>query len=472
MAEPFPPAESPAPLPAAASPLAHPHHGPPVRDPRDIARENRASLIRVVRLVFGALLAVVTLSFLLRIDTGVLGNNPGQKLLEQWWVPLTASGVLGLFVIALDVLAPVKKLATVSGIFFGLLVGLVASFALSNIIDLLAQSYGWNSKEFWPEYLSAVKILLGISLCYLGISTVIQTQDDFRLVIPYVEFARQIRGPRPMLLDSSALIDARIAELATTGIIQTPIIIPRFIVLELQTLADSSDKLKRAKGRRGLEIITRLQRSANIDVSIDDTQAPGVGADQMLLELARLMPATVVTTDTGLLRVASIQGISALNLHDVAAALRPALIPGTSLVLRIARAGDQRRQGVGYLDDGTMVVVEEAADDLDQSLRVEVTSTMQTAAGRLVFARRLDQPERRGSAIAQAAAAEPGGQPLLDAPDAEEPEQGPNEFNDPNDHDDGPRDDFKPDGPPPSRPGPFPPKRPVRSPGPRNPRRG
>lgn len=440
------------------------------RDPREVARESRASLVRVVRLVFGALLAVVTLSFMLRIDTGTLGGDPQQRLLEQWWVPLTASGVLGLFVIALDVLAPIKKLATVSGIVFGLLVGLIASFALSNIIDLLAQSYGWNTKEYWPEYLSAIKILLGISLCYLGVSTVLQTQDDFRLIIPYVEFARQIRGSRPMLLDSSVLIDGRIAELAGTGVLQTPLIVPRFIVLELQTLADSSDRLKRTKGRRGLDVITRLQRGANIDVTIDDGAQPGpdVGADQALLDMARSLPATILTTDSGLLRVASIQSVSALNLHDVAAALRPALIPGVAFELRIVRRGDQRRQGVGFLDDGTMVVVEDADDLIDQTLRVEVTSTMQTAAGRLAFARRLE-----GGAADQAEPSQPPSAPRPTSQRTMPPhEEAPHPDATPPHDDEPPGGSGADGGRGEVRPGPFPPRPPVRSPGPRNPRRG
>jgi uncharacterized protein YacL len=236
----------------------------------------------------------------------------------------------------------------------------------------------------------AIKVIIGICCVYLTISIVLQTQDDFRLVIPYVEFAKQLRGPKPLLLDTSALIDARIADLAQTGFVQVPLVVPAFVVLELQTLADSSDKLKRAKGRRGLEIVTRLQRTPGLDVTIDQTPMPGKAVDQMLVELARQMPATIVTADAGLMRVANIQSVRVLNLNDVANALKPALIVGSSLVITIVKPGEQAGQGVGYLDDGTMIVVSDAGAYVGAELRVEVTSALQTSAGRLIFARPAD----------------------------------------------------------------------------------
>ncbi|MFN0012112.1 MAG: PIN/TRAM domain-containing protein [Phycisphaerales bacterium] len=358
--------------------------------PAEQAQQNRASMLRIVRMIFGVLLLVVTLSYILNLDSGkALPGGTEQVFVEQWWVPLTGACLLGLVALALDILTPVKKLSTVGGVFFGLLFGLIASFVVSLVIDLLGKSYEIAS----PQYFPAIKILFGIVLCYLGISAVLQTQDDLRLVIPYVEFARQTRGPRPLILDTSALIDARIADLAPTGIISAPLIIPEFVLLELQRLADSQDKLKRARGRRGLEVATRLQRASPLAVSIDrsDTLAPpATTVDQRLIELARTLSAAIATTDSGLARVAALQQINIVNIHEVASALKPSLVPGSQLSLHLMRPGEQPHQAVGFLEDGTMVVVDHAAHAIGTDQQLEVSSSLQTAAGRLIFARLLE----------------------------------------------------------------------------------
>jgi uncharacterized protein YacL len=323
--------------------------------------------------------------------------------------------------------------------------------------------------------------MIGMTFSYLGVVTILQTQDDFRLVIPYVEFSKQIRGPKPLLLDTSSLIDARIADVAATGIIQSPIVIPRFVIAELQLLADSSDRLRRARGRRGLEVTTRLQRSA-IDLTIDETPVPGKAVDQMLVELARQMPATIITADLGLARVAQIQGVSVLNLNDVANALKPSLLPGENLVIRIIKAGEQPNQGVGYLDDGTMVVAENAAQRIGEDASLLVTSTLQTSAGRLIFAKLADEqvPHRFTPQSTSAS-------PLLGLPSSDEHALGAPNRNDEIDaapelgHDSGtdpamggrtvesPADTTDParEG----RSGPFPPRPPARRSSARNPRR-
>jgi uncharacterized protein YacL len=273
-------------------------------------------------------------------------------------------------------------------VLFGLLAGVLITVALSAIIELALKV--WLSDQGYKAIaplVNIIKPLLGIALCYLGITTVLQTQDDFRLVIPYVEFAKQIRGTKPLVLDTSALIDARFADLAATGLIQAPIIIPRFVVAELQTLSDSSDKMKRSRGRRGLEIVTRLQRQGTMDVTIEETPVAARAVDQMLVELAQRMSGRIVTTDLGLARVAQIQGVVTVNMHEVAAACKPALIPGEQLIIKLIKPGEQPGQGVGYLDDGTMVVVDHGAPMIGQDAPILVTSAIQTTGGRMVFAR-------------------------------------------------------------------------------------
>lgn len=319
-------------------------------------------------------------------------KRAAEFLANWWWAPLAVSVVFAATSLSLDILIPRKKIATIAGVLLGLMGGLLATVAVSLIIELVAES--WDVATYYPAFIVPLKILFGIAFCYLGITTVLQTQDDFRLVIPYVEFAKQMRGVRPLLLDSSALIDARIVEIAETGISQAPIIIPRFVVEELQRLADAGERLKRARGRRGLEIVSKLQRSHLLDVSIDETPMPSKAVDHMLVDLARQLPAVIVTTDVGLRQVASIHGVMVLNLNDLANALKPDLIPGEVVQVELLRRGEQKTQAVGYLPDGTMVVAEDGIEAIGERVALTVTSSLQTSAGRMIFGR-IDDPEPR-----------------------------------------------------------------------------
>ena len=206
---------------------------------------------------------------------------------------------------------------------------------------------------------------------------------------------------RPLLIDSSVLIDGRIIDIAGTGFLQAPLIIPRFVVAELQTLADSQDSLKRAKGRRGLDYIARLQRTPRIDVSVDETPVPGKSADQMLVEMARTMPALILTTDVALAQVARIENIGVLSINDLANALKSSVVAGESISVKLLRAGEQPGQAVGYLPDGAMVVAENGEPLIGKVADLTVISSLQTSAGRPIFARH----------VAPARAARPRGPP-------------------------------------------------------------
>jgi uncharacterized protein YacL len=355
---------------------------------QELAVEARSSAVRVVRLAFVVVLITVTLVF--TFDVGRQGSEQVFGFIQGWQIPVGAAVLVGAGLLTLDVLVPRKRLSIIGAVVVGGVMGGLLTLVVSAIVDLFVKT--WDIKTDLA-LIDSTKLLFGIGLTYLGISVVLQTQDDFRLAIPYVEFAKQLRGPRPMLLDTSALIDARIVELAAGGLVQTPLVIPRFVLAELQTLADSTDKLSRAKGRRGLDAVVRLQRTAGLDVTIDDTPIPGKQVDSMLVELARRTPGAIVTTDSGLERVAGIQKVQVININQVAAALRPQLIPGSVTTIAIVRQGEQPGQGVGYLEDGTMLVVENAANAIGQDVRVEVASALQTSAGRLIFARNLDGPD-------------------------------------------------------------------------------
>ncbi|HMN96672.1 MAG TPA: TRAM domain-containing protein [Phycisphaerales bacterium] len=236
-------------------------------------------------------------------------------------------------------------------------------------------------------YLGLTKVIIGIVLCYLSVSVVLTTKDDFRLVIPYVEFAKQVRGVRPLLVDTSALIDGRINDLGHTGFFDAPIIIPRFVIDELQMLADSGDRTKRSRGRRGLDLVAKLQANPFLDVTIDDPIVEGLSVDKMLIELAHTQKLRILTTDYNLKKVAQIHGVAVLNVNDLASTLKAAVAPGESVEVVVVKPGENPNQGVGYLPDGTMVVVEEASERIGETVAVTVTNSLQTSSGRMIFGR-------------------------------------------------------------------------------------
>ncbi len=275
-------------------------------------------------------------------------------------------------------------------------------------------------------YLGLTKVLIGIILCYLSVSVVLTTKDDFRLVIPYVEFAKQVRGVRPLLVDTSALIDGRINDLGQTGFFDAPIIVPRFVIDELQTLADSSDRLKRSRGRRGLDMVAKLQSNPYLDVTIDDPIVEGLSVDKMLIELARTQKLRILTTDYNLKKVAHIHGVAVLNVNDLANTLKAAVAPGEALEVQIVKVGENPSQGVGYLPDGTMVVIEEGAERIGETVSATVTNSLQTSAGRMIFAK-TDPPEPGSVAsMARVATAQPRAVDRPGSPRRDGPSQGRN----------------------------------------------
>lgn len=356
----------------------------PIRLRPDDPAAGRLALLRLLRISLIAVIVLVSVFYVLDIgqDTGNLGEFDISLAIGWKWVLLFALALAG-GVIAIDVLTPEKKIATLSGIFMGVVVGVTASMALSFLMDRLAEAYEIEELRI----VGVIKMLLGIATTYLAISIVLQTQDQFRLVIPYVEFSKQMRGVKPMLLDTSILIDGRFLDIARTGAIQTPIILPQFVLDELHSLSDSSDKAKRAKGRRGLDIVSSLQREPRLDVTIDETPAAGKNVDQKLMALCAEMPALLVTTDSGLDRIAGIQGLPVLNLNRLAQSLRPTVTPGQIIEIDLVRAGEQPTQGVGYLEDGAMVIAENGASQIGSRVQLRVTSALQTNAGRLIFGR-------------------------------------------------------------------------------------
>lgn len=275
-----------------------------------------------------------------------------------------------------------KRIEIISAIYFGLMIGYLLSFLLMLAIE----------NNLQPTFKEPVRILATLVLPYLCISLLLQTKDDFRFVIPYVEFSRELKGGKPLILDSSALIDGRIADVMDTKIIDAQLVVPQFVLHEIQDIADSNDKMRRTRGRRGLDVLSKLQNSPNAEVRMHDTPPHGsdnLSVDQRLVLLAKELGGRVVTNDFNLNKVASVQGVDVVNLNDVANSLKPRYLPGERVQIRIMKEGESPGQGVGYLDDGTMVVCEQAQHLVGKEIDVIVTSMLQSSAGRMIFGRQV-----------------------------------------------------------------------------------
>ncbi len=290
-----------------------------------------------------------------------------------------------------DLLFRRKRIEIISAVYFGLLIGILLSYLLGLALEPVLQDPPF--REFRP----LVLLLTTLILPYLCISFLLQTRGDFRFVIPYVEFARELKGARPLILDSSALIDGRIADLVETHVLDTQMLVPEFVLNEVQDIADSNDKMRRTRGRRGLEVLSKLQSSPNADVKMYEVnrgEFKGMSVDQRLVALAKQIGGRVVTNDFNLNKVASVQGIPVVNLNDIANALKPRYLPGERLKIKILKEGESPGQGVGYLDDGTMVVCEQANHLISKEIDVIVTSVLQSSAGRMIFGKMVYSPHR------------------------------------------------------------------------------
>jgi len=306
----------------------------------------------------------------------------------SWWAVVISGVGLAIFFFLLDVLTPKRKLSALAGVFFGLLVGMLISGALASAVDMIGESYRIPMVE--PARV-AIKWMLGIGICYFTISIVMRTKDDFRFVIPYVAFAKQTKGARPLILDTSAIVDGRIYDLSESRLFDAPIVVPRFVLNELQLIADSADKLKRNRGRRGLDVLKKMQSSQVIEVEIDETAVAETeearGVDQKLMVFAKAHNGRLVTTDYNLTKVAQVRGVDVVNINDLANLLKVVALPGETMQVKIVKPGEEADQGIGYLDDGTMIVVEGGRSKIGRDVQISVTSSLQTSAGKMIFGR-------------------------------------------------------------------------------------
>lgn len=332
-----------------------------------------------------SLIVLRSLFFLVAGGIAVSLVQSDQMPKEPVWLPwamFVGIMLISTLVVAVDSLARRKPLDVISSVYFGLIVGLFLSYivglALSPVMPL----------NPWPR--ECIRLVMALVLCYTCISLLMQTRNDFRFVIPYVEFSKEVKGLKPFVLDTSVVIDGRIADVVETKVLDSQLIMPRFVLGELQAIADSSDRLRRSRGRRGLDILNRLRSNAGVDLQIFDRNLPefeGQPVDLKLVLLAKHLEGKVVTNDYNLNKVARLHGVDVINLNDLANALKPVFLPGESLEVHLVKPGEEPGQGIGYLDDGTMIVVEGGREHLNKVVKIAVTSVLQTSAGRMIFGR-------------------------------------------------------------------------------------
>lgn len=269
------------------------------------------------------------------------------------------------------------SLRGLSSAVFGLILGLIMAKLVGDAFSVVSVAEG---------VVSFIRVTLTLVFCYLGLIMGLRGKDEFNLIIPYVRLRREGQTEEVNILDTSIIIDGRIQDICKTKFLEGKIIIPRFVLNELQQIADSTDPIKRQRGRRGLDILHNLQTEIGADIVINEEDFPETKeVDAKLVKLAKLLEAKVMTVDFNLNRIATLQGVKVLNINELANALKPVVFPGEKMQVKLIKEGKEYNQAVGYLEDGTMVVVEEGRRLLGQEVRVVVTSVLQTQAGRMIF---------------------------------------------------------------------------------------
>jgi len=299
---------------------------------------------------------------------------------------------VGVIALVLEYVLTRVGFGTVVGGLIGLSVGLLFAkliyFPIKSIFTNIDGTY--------------IAVVFNALFGYSGLLLGLRTGKDFTLSNIIKAFKTRVEEEHAKLIDTSVIIDGRIADVCEAGFLEGPFIIPQFILQELQHIADSADSLRRARGRRGLDVLHRIQKMSNITVKIVDEDFPKIKeVDSKLVALARLLGAKIITNDFNLNKVAGLQGVTVLNLNELSNALKPVVLPGESMNIFVVKEGKEFNQGVGYLDDGTMVVVDNARKLINQQIDVVVTSVLQTTAGRMIFAKLKEDAEREEMKMAR-----------------------------------------------------------------------
>ena len=287
--------------------------------------------------------------------------------------------IFGLSLVLFDCLLHGVTLRLFSSGTFGLLLGLIASRLLlaSNLLKYLPEESTW-----------VISLIVYSGVGYLGMMLAIRSsRDEFSLVIPYVRFRQTGILDMPVLIDTNIVIDGRLNEICATGFLSSSIVVPRFVIDELQRLADSAEPLKRERGRRGLENLTLLQNNPRLQLTIHEaSHEPSLPVDSRLVEVSKLLQIRLLSNDSNLCKIARLQGVQVLNLNELANTVRSTLGTGDEIELLLSKEGRDPHQAVGYLADGTMIVVNHAHPFIGKTVSVTIAGTLQTSGGRMFFA--------------------------------------------------------------------------------------
>ena len=326
------------------------------------------------------------------VGNGLSTYNPSQQL--SYTIIFTLVGAL--FGLVLTPYFTIRPIRAIRGLLsklsaealFSALIGLVAGLLIAALLSF--------PLSLLPSPLGKILPFLGVLLfAYFGVAIFVSRQTDIANILGVISSRREEGAPatwgqtnRTILLDTSVIIDGRVADIAKTGFLPGTLLIPRFVLNELQYIADSPDSLRRARGRRGMEVLAELQKATAVLVRISDIDVDGVReVDDKLVILARQMKCPILTNDYNLNRIAELQGVVILNINELANAIKSVVLPGELMDVNVIQEGKEINQGVGYMEDGTMVVVENGTKYLNQHINVTVTKVLQTAAGRMIFAR-------------------------------------------------------------------------------------
>jgi len=334
------------------------------------------------------LIRAATAIFLAAIASVILSRS-GLEL--RTGIVIIIGVLLAGAILALQAGAEKFSVKSFSVMMIGLVIGVIMSFLVKAILSGLPDAT-WGGTEEQAQKVAPTFInwAWGISLIlftYLGVVVANRGASQLSLFAPADQVRSETKAPHQVVVDTSVIIDGRLADICSTGFVDEQLIIPRFVLKELQAIADSSDPLKRARGRRGLDMLNRIQKDPNVEVVISESDFPeSRDVDGKLVKLAKKLDAKVFTNDYNLNKLAEFQQVSVLNINDLANSLKPVILPGELMTIRVVREGKEPGQGVAYLDDGTMVVINNGKDKIGQKLVVSVTSVLQKPAGRMIFA--------------------------------------------------------------------------------------
>ena len=365
--------------------------------------------VKSIARISGAVVAIVAIMALYFLD-----RSQFPSWINLWWaIGIAAAGAIIMFIITpyITVMpyhwmrntSASDLLAAVIGLIVGLIISVLLGIPLSNLPANLGHILPFVGAVVFSCLGVAIAVQRKTDIMHLFQTGLIprrsrerereREREEERNKEREKESSSQLQPVTQILLDTSAIIDGRIADISQTGFISGALVVPRFVLNELQHIADSADTMRRNRGRRGLEMLNRLQKDATVPIEITDADVEGiVEVDSKLVKLAQTLHCPIITNDFNLNRVAELQGVKVLNINELANAVKPVLLPGEDIVIKIIQDGKELGQGVGYLDDGTMIVVEGGRQYMGSTIEVSVTRVLQTVAGRMIFA----HPKQQG----------------------------------------------------------------------------